>query len=101
MKTPGVARNEKNQHSVLKQHSNFLSLGFVVRYITCSSISNDEIARARPGLNIKVAAYVKTKLWHNICPTSCQLESWSINYCGFVQHTFSNNNFTINIPVPY
>ena len=25
----------------------------------CSSISNDEIARARPDMNIKVAAYVK------------------------------------------
>ena len=38
------------------QHSNFLSLGFAV---TCLSISNDEIAGARPEMNIKVAASVK------------------------------------------
>ena len=34
-------------------------------YNTYSSISNDEIAGARPDMNIKVAAYVKAQLWHN------------------------------------
>ena len=29
------------------------------RCITCSSISNDEVAGARPDVNIKVTAYVK------------------------------------------
>ena len=45
------------------QHSNFLSPGLSsvlpYRYITWSSISNDEIAGARPDVNIKVSAYVK------------------------------------------
>ena len=36
-----------------------LSYALLYRYIICSSIFNDEIAGARPDMNIKVAAYVK------------------------------------------
>ena len=36
-----------------------LSYALLYRYITCSSVSNDDIAGARPDMNIKVTAYVK------------------------------------------
>ena len=36
-----------------------LSYVLLYRYITCSPVSNDEIAGARPDIIIKVTAYVK------------------------------------------
>ena len=36
-----------------------LSYALLYRYITCSSISNNEIVGAHPDMNIKVAASVK------------------------------------------
>ena len=55
----------------VSQRSEFLSLGSVVcipllNHTTCSPICNDDIAGARPNMNIKVAANVMTYLQDNI-----------------------------------